>query len=141
MEERPVAMSHSGELPYRLDHASLVVGKHDAHQRHVVTHKLFERIDGHITLTTRLNKVDLETGGTKQRKIVEHGIVLDGRYDDAIATALTLALTLRHAEKRKLIRFGSAGGQDDLGWANVCPEGPGNIPASLLELDGRGTTE
>ena len=70
VEQGADSMCSGGQLADGLHHAGLVVGNHDAHERHVVAEQLDKRGRLNVARAARRRQVDGKTGGTQQRQVV-----------------------------------------------------------------------
>ncbi len=132
VEQGADSMCSGGQLADGLHHAGLVVGNHDAHERHVVAEQFAQRGRLNITCTAGLHQVDGKAGSTQQRQVVQNRIVLDGRYDHAVTLAIALTSALGKTEQRQLVGFGAAVGQNNLGRANARAKAAGNLATRHL---------
>ncbi len=118
------------EVGQRLDHARLVVGRHDGHARHPRRQRAGQRVgvddaggvDGELT--------GIEAGFGRGPGRLAHGRVLDGGIEEHRLTPL-LAGRLGGPQKGQVGRLGAAGGEDDV--AGVAAEEGGHLVAGLLE--------
>ena len=129
-------MSGRGKLADGLHHAGLVVGDHNAHERHVVAEQVAQRGRLNVAHAAGLHQVDGKSGGTQQRQVVQNRIVLDGRHDYTIALAIALTSALGKTEQRQLVGFGAAVGQDNLGRADARAKAAGNLATCNLQTRG-----
>ena len=63
----------------------------------------------------------------QKRQVVQNRIVFDGRYDHAVTLTVALAGAFGKTEERQLVGLGSAVGQYNLGRANACAKGTGDL--------------
>ena len=129
-------MRGRGKLADGLHHAGLVVGDHNAHERHVVAQQVAQRGRLNVARAAGLHQVDGKAGGTQQRQVVQNRIVLDGRYDHAVTLAIALTSALGKTEQRQLVGFGAAVGQNNLGRADACAKAMGNLATGNLQARG-----
>ena len=120
-------MRGGGQPADGLHHAGLVVGCHNAHERHIVAEQLDKRGRLNVARTAGLHQVDGKARGTQQRQVVQDRIVLDGRYDHAVALAVVLTGALGKSEERQLVCLGAAIGQDNLGRADARAKAAGDL--------------
>lgn len=125
-------MRRGSQLVDGLHHAGLVVGCHDAHECDVVAKQVAQHGGLDVARTAGLNQVDGKADSTQQRQVVQDRIVLDGRYDHAVALAIALTSALGKSEERQLVCLGAAVGQDNLGWADARAKASGDLAASNL---------
>lgn len=71
VEQGAGSVSSGGQLADGLHHAGLVVGDHNAHERHVVAQQLAQRGGFNVARAARLHQVDGKTGGAQQRQVVQ----------------------------------------------------------------------
>ena len=121
------SMCGGGQLADGLHHTGLVIGDHNAHERHVVAQQVAQRGGFDIARAAGLYQVDGKARGSQQREVVQDRIVLDRRHDHAVALAVALTGALGKSEERQLVCLGTAVGQDDLGRADACAKAAGNL--------------
>ena len=127
VEQGAHGMRGRGKLADGLHHAGLVVGNHNAHERHVVAEQVAQRGGLNVARAAGLHQADGKAGGAQQRQVVQDRIVLDGRYDHTAALAIALTSALGKTEQRQLVCLGAAVGQDYLGWADARAKAAGNL--------------
>ena len=129
-------MRGGGQLADGLHHAGLVIGGHDAHERDVIAKQVAQHGGLDVARTAGLHKIDGKAAGTKQRQVVQNRIVLDGRYDHAVALAVVLTGALGKSEERQLVCLGAAIGQDNLGRADACAKATGDLATGNFQACG-----
>ena len=136
MKQGAGSMRGGGQLADRLHHAGLVVGDHNAHERHIIAEQLDKRGGLNVARAAGLHQVDGKAGGTQQRQVIQNRIVLDGRNDYTIALAIALTSALGKTEQRQLVGFGAAVGQNNLGRADACAKAMGDLATGNLQARG-----
>ena len=118
------------EVGQRLDHARLVVGRHDGDTRDARRERAGQRlgVDDAGGVDGELARIEAGLGGGAGR--LAHGGVLDGGREEHRLTPV-LAGRLGGPQKSQIGRLGATGGEDDL--AGVAAEEGGHLVAGLLE--------
>ncbi len=99
------------DLGQRLDHADLVVHRHHRHDAGVRADRGLQllEVDEAVLLDRQIG--DLEAFQLQVAAGIQHALMLGHHGDDVVLLAL---VEMRDALEREVVRFGRAGGEDDL---------------------------
>ena len=111
-----------------LDHADLVIHKHDAGQNGVRANRGFESVQVDQAVGLHIEVGDLKTLALELAAGVEHGFVLGLDRDQVLAFGF---VELRRALDRQVVGFGGARGPDD--FTRVGPNQVRNMSARGLD--------
>lgn len=106
MEEGSGFVSDAGKFGNRLDDAGFIVGQHDADEAGVGPEGCTKARGGYKTFGIARQKGDLDPAFGECLGGVEDGVMLDLRGDEMLAG-------LERAEQGKIVRLGTAGGEND----------------------------
>ncbi len=110
VEEHAALMAQRANLADGLQHANLVVGRHDRHQDGLVVHGALQVVEINAAVLLHRQIGDAESVLLQALATVEHGLVLGRLGDDVVAL---LAVHLGDALDGKVVALGGAGGEDD----------------------------
>ena len=141
MEQRIAITHYLADGRDVVDGAQLVIDQHQRHQKGVFAHRFADRLRGNQTLGVRHQISHRNTGVLQLLCRVENRFVFDLAGDDVAARN---AASLGHALEGKVVRFGGAGGPDDLlrlgadQFGDLTPRLLDRLPGLLTERMGAG---
>ncbi len=124
-----------------LNDARLVVGEHDRHERDVARDEPLERRWVDAARRVGFDHIDRKPIGAQQGQVVEDGVVLDRRDDDARPAAIAFAHGLGDAQKGEDVRLGAAAREHDLARAHAHLEARRDGAAAHLQPYGGLTSQ
>ncbi|MOA03131.1 hypothetical protein D3C78_1226180 [compost metagenome] len=128
MEQRTVLAHPLANSRDVVDGAQFVVDQHQRHQEGIVAQRFADRLSGDQAFGIRQQVGDFNAGILQLPCSVEDRFVLDLAGND-VPTGLSPGLG--HALEGEIVRFGGAGGPDDL--LRLRPHQIGNLLAGLLD--------
>jgi hypothetical protein len=127
MEDDAALLAERADFRHGLNRADFVVGHHDGDEDGIGTHRRGDATDLNQPVGVHRNIRDLEAFAFEPGRRIEHRLVLDRGGDDVAAAGSVGAC---HAFQRQVVRFGRAGGEDDL--RRIGADQCGHLPARLL---------
>ncbi len=131
VEERPAAVGENADGLDRLEDARFVVGEHDGDEGGVGTESFADLVGGDEAFGSWGKVGDVDALLFELLSGVEDGVVLDGGGDEVLAGS-------EAAEEGVVVRLGAAGGEGDVGGADV--EERGEVLAGVVDGGAGGAT-